>query len=137
MNHYTWQDLSVGMEEHFSVKMTEEMLEQFGKITGDNNPLHCSEDYAKQKGYPGKVSYGMLTAAFLSALAGVYLPGEKSLIQRVESKFVLPVFPGDELEISGVITEMDERFQVIYLKTAIYNQKGEKVLRGTMQIGVK
>lgn len=137
MNHYTWQELSVGMEEHFKVTVTSTMMDQFREITGDDNPLHCSEDFAVGKGYSAKVVYGMLTASFLSTLAGVYLPGEQSLIHSVESKFLKPVFPGDELMVSGVVDEMDERFRIIRLKTLICNQKGEKVLRGSMQIGVK
>ena len=137
MNHYTWQDLSSGMEEHFTIVVTDAMIGQFKEITGDNNPLHCDERYAAGKGYSGRVVYGMLTASFLSTLAGVYLPGEKSLIHSVESKFLKPVFLGDKLTISGVIDEMDDRFRIIRVKALICNQRGEKVLRGSMQIGVK
>lgn len=137
MNHYTWQELSIGMEEHFTVIVTSTMMDQFKDITGDENPLHSSESFAVGKGYSGKVVYGMLTASFLSTLAGVYLPGEQSLIYSVESKFLKPVFPGDELTVSGVVEKMDERFHTIWLKTLICNQKGERVLRGSMQIGVK
>lgn len=137
MNHYTWQEISIGMEEHFTVTVTSKMMDQFKNITGDDNPLHCSEGFAAEKGYSDRVVYGMLTASFLSTLAGVYLPGEQSLIYSVESKFLKPVFPGDELTISGVVDKMDDRFQTIWLKTLICNHKGEKVLRGSMQIGVK
>ena len=136
MNCYEWQDLSVGMEEHFQVEITTSMLDSFRELTGDVNPLHEDGEYAKSKGYPDRVAYGMLTASFLSTLAGVYLPGEKSLIHSVESKFVKPVFPGDVLKVSGTVTDLDERFQILHVKVVIFNQKGEKVLRGSMQMGV-
>lgn len=136
MNRYCWEDISIGMEEQFQVTVTEEMLSHFKDITGDVNPLHNEKEFAVQKGYPDRVSYGMLTASFLSTLAGVYLPGEKSLIHSVESKFVKPVFLGDTLTISGKVKDMDERFRYINLKVDIYNQKKEKVLRGSMQVGV-
>lgn len=136
MNTYRWEELSVGLEEHFAVKITEAMLEQFKEITGDVNPLHQNREFAVEKGYPDKVAYGMLTASFLSTLAGVYLPGERSLIHSVETKFLKPVFAGDELLISGTVSEMDERFRILKLKVIIVNQKKEKVLKGTMQIGV-
>ena len=136
MNSYEWQDLSVGMEEHFEVEITTSMLDNFRALTGDVNPLHEDAEYAKSKGYPDRVAYGMLTSSFLSTLAGVYLPGKKSLIHSVESKFVKPVFPGDVLKVSGTVTDLDERFQMLHLKVVIFNQKGEKVLRGSMQIGV-
>lgn len=72
----------------------------------------------------------------LSTLAGVYLPGENSLIHSVETKFVKPVFVGDTLLVSGEVVEKNEHFPVIKLKVVITNQKKEKVLRGSMQIGV-
>ena len=52
------------------------MMDQFLAITGDCSPIHVDADYAKDRGYPGCVVYGMLGASFFSTLAGVYLPGE-------------------------------------------------------------
>ncbi len=134
MNTYTFEELSVGMSESFSVKITPEMLEAFKGITGDVNPLHNDEKFAKSKGHPGRVAYGMLTASFLSTLAGVYIPGERSLIQQVETKFASPVYIGDELTVKGEITELVESVQRLELKVTISNQNGKKVLRGKMQI---
>lgn len=136
MNTYRWEEISIGMEEHFTVVITEKMLDGFKEITGDSNPLHQSREFAREKGYTDRVGYGMLTASFLSTLAGVYLPGERSLIHSVETKFLKPVYVGDELTISGKVSEMDERFQILKLKVTITNQKSEKVCKGTMQIGI-
>lgn len=136
MNHYRMEDIHVGVKEAFQVTVTEEMLKQFCEITGDVNPLHTQESFAKEKGYESRVAYGMLTASFLSTLAGVYLPGERSLIHSVESKFTKPVYVGDVLTISGQVTECNEMFSVFTMKTTIVNQKGEKVLRGKMQVGI-
>ncbi|MBE5912984.1 MAG: MaoC family dehydratase [Pseudobutyrivibrio ruminis] len=134
MNNYTFDELNVGMTESFKVLITEEMLEAFKGITGDVNPLHNDEEFAKAKGHPGRVAYGMLTASFLSTLAGVYIPGERSLIQQVETKFAKPVYIGDELTVTGEITELVESVQRLELKVTITNQDGKKVLRGTMGI---
>lgn len=136
MNKYSFEEIEVGTEESFQVTVTSEMVEQFRKITGDVNPLHTTEEFARKKGYDGCLVYGMLTASFLSTLAGVYLPGERSLIHSVETKFVKPVFIGDTLNVVGKVTEKKENFQVFILKVTITNQKNEKVLRGSMQIGV-
>ena len=122
------------MTESFKVTITEEMLDAFKGITGDVNPLHNDEEFAKAKGHPGRVAYGMLTASFLSTLAGVYIPGERSLIQQVETKFAKPVYIGDELTVTGEITELVESVQRLELKETITNQDGKKVLRGTMGI---
>ena len=134
MNNYKFDELNVGMTESFKVTITEAMLDAFKGITGDVNPLHNDEEFAKAKGHPGRVAYGMLTASFLSTLAGVYIPGERSLIQQVETKFAKPVYIGDELTVTGEITELVESVQRLELKVTITNQDGKKVLRGTMGI---
>nr|MCR4851331.1 MaoC family dehydratase N-terminal domain-containing protein [Lachnospiraceae bacterium] len=103
MNSYSFDELDIGHEESFSVTVTEEMMADFLKITGDVNPLHNDEDFAKKKGFDSRVVYGMLTASFFSTLAGVYIPGEKCLIEEVNYKFTKPVYIGDELTVSGKI----------------------------------
>lgn len=136
MNCYKYEQLEVGTKESFQVTVTGEMLEQFGLITGDFNPLHTDESFARQKGYEGKVVYGMLTASFLSALAGMYLPGERSLIHRVEVEFPKPVYVGDILTVTGRITDMNETFRIFEMKVTVTNQQQDKVLRGKMRIQV-
>ena len=137
MNHYRYDEIIVGMEEKFCVQITKEMLDLFGEITGDNNPLHCDEEYAKAKGKKGRVVYGMLTASFLSTLAGMYLPGEKSLVQGVDVKFLKPVYIGDVLEIKGIVQEKHDIFQRIDLKVIITREDTEIVLKGKMKIGLE
>ncbi len=137
MNEYFYEDLEVGKKESFPVTVTEKMLDAFRDITGDDNPLHCDEKFAKEEGYDGRVAYGMLTASFLSTLAGVYLPGRYSLIQSVEVKFTKPVYIGDELTVTGEITETNDTCGLIFLKVAVTDGAGKKVCRAKMQIGVK
>lgn len=136
MNTYTWGEIKIGMTESFEVTVTEEMLDSFKSITGDVNPLHNDEDFAKGKGHPGRVAYGMLTASFLSTLAGVYMPGERSLIQQVAIKFAKPVYIGDKLTVTGEVVELNDTVQRIELKVTIVNHENKKVLRGQMTIGV-
>lgn len=136
MNYYNYEQLAVGVTESFQVTVTEEMLSKFGSITGDFNPLHTDAEFAKQKGYKGKVVYGMLTASFLSALAGMYLPGERSLIHRVEAEFPKPVYVGDTLIVLGEVTSMNEAFHTFEMKVTVLNQEQVKVLRGKMRIQV-
>ncbi len=136
MNEYKYEDIQIGLEESFSVQVTEKMLSSFKDITGDINPLHNDEEYAKEQGFEGKVAYGMLTSSFLSTLAGVYLPGKYSLIQNVSVEFPKPVFLGENLTIKGKVIEKNDIFKFIVLKVLITNEKGEKKVKGNMRIGV-
>lgn len=136
MNEYRFQDLMLGMKESFSVCVTQEMMDRFRSVTGDSNPLHLEDSYAQEKGFASKVVYGMLTASFLSTLAGVYLPGKYCLIHSVEIEFPQPVFVGDELVVAGTVTEKDERFHTITVKVVISKADQKKVCRGKMKLGV-
>lgn len=136
MNEYKYEEIDIGHRESFTVTVTEEMMSSFCAITGDINPLHNDEDYAVSKGHPGKVVYGMLTASLLSTLAGVYLPGKNSLIHEVKVKFSKPVYIGDSLTIEGVVQEKHDVYSLIVLKVSVRNQKGDKVCKATMQVGV-
>ena len=137
MNKYKFKDIKVGLEEQFKVNITEDMVKDFCKITGDINPLHNDIEYAKSKGYNDKVVYGMLTSSFLSTLAGVYLPGKYSLIHSVEILFKKPVFIKDSpLTIKGKVIEINEIFKQFTIRFEIINNKEQKVSRGTMKVGV-
>lgn len=136
MNNYSYEEIQVGMKESFTVTVTEEMQKNFREMTGDENPLHASDEFAVEKGYDRKVVFGMLTASFYSTLAGVYLPGERSLVHSCEAKFLKPVYVGDTLTIEGKVDEKNDTYQLFRVKAIIKNDKGEKVSKAVMQIGI-
>ena len=137
MNDYSYEEITIGQKESFKVTITKDMLDKFKDITGDINPLHNDESYAIGKGHPDVVAYGMLTASFLSTFAGVYMPGKRSLIHEVETKLERPVYVGDTITIEGTVKEKNDTFSFIVVKILMKNQKGEKVLKAKMQIGVE
>ncbi len=137
MNKYNFSDIKVGMSESFKVTVTREMQNNFTKLSGDVNPMHINADYAKQNGYNDVLVYGMLTASLYSTFAGVYLPGEKCLLHECSVQFPRPVYIGDELTVTGKVSEIDKRFRRVTVKACIINQNGEKVSRAKLLIGVR
>lgn len=137
MNEYQLEDIKIGMTEKFKVQITEKMQNDFRENTGDINPMHCDENFAKQKGFDNKIVFGMLTASFFSTLVGVYLPGKNCLFQECKDiRFHTPVFIGDELTIQGEVIEIDERFKRITIKAIIRNQNEKKVCSAKLIAGV-
>ncbi len=137
MKEYKFEDIEIGLECEFLGEITKEKVEAFLNITEDINPLHNDKSYAIKKGYEDKVVYGMLTSSFLSTLAGVYLPGKYSLIHSVEILFKKPVYVKDSpLSIKGKVIDKNDYFKEFTIKYEILNNKGEKVARGTMKVGV-
>lgn len=137
MNEYKFEDIKLNMTEEFQIRITEKMQEDFRNISGDINPMHFDEDFAKEKGFDKKLVFGMLTASFFSTLVGVYLPGKNCLFQECKDiKFHKPIFVGDELFIKGEVIEIDERFRRITIKAVIRNQENIKVCSAKLVVGV-
>ena len=138
MNEYTFADLSVGMRESFQKTITPEMEDAFRMISGDLNPLHRDDDFAREVSdgrYPRHAVFGMLTASLYSTIAGMYLPGKYSLIHSFdEISFKSPVFSGDTLTVTGEITGLEESLKLILLKVTIRNQDNKLVSKGKMKI---
>lgn len=136
MNDYKFSELEIGLKESFSKEITSEMMDMFYKITGDCNPLHCNEDFSIEKGFRGRVVYGMLTSSLISTLGGVYLPGKNCLIQGVETKFSRPVYIGDVLNVMGEVVEKHDSVKQATIKVIIRNQDNKVVCKGKLRVGV-
>ena len=138
MREYSFATIQVGIVESFSRKITKEMEDSFRNLTDDRNPLHKEDAFAEEIGrgkFRGHVVFGMLTAAFYSTLAGMYLPGKYSLIHSFETlSFIQPVYVGDTLHIRGEVIEKEESLRVIRVKASIRNQEGELVSKAKMKI---
>jgi acyl dehydratase len=143
VNSYTFDEINVGHEVQFTDRLTDEDMLMFCRITGDENPLHTDTDYAVSRGYKGRIAYGMLTASYLSTVAGMYLPGKNSLIHEVTVKFVSPVVfeeksksDAGELKIIAKVTEKHDVFKRLVIKVHITDANDICVLRANMKVGV-
>ena len=136
MNTYTYNEINVGIQEEFEVTITDEMMKQFEVISGDINPLHIDEGYAKKKGMLGRVVYGMLTSSFYSKLVGVYLPGEKCLLQEIDISFRSPVYINDKLTVIGKVVSKNDIFNQVTIKAWVINGEGKKVSKARIKVGV-
>ena len=142
MNEYRFEKIISKEEDkkeytkaEFSTTVTAEMMQKFYEISGDDNPLHMDEAFAKEQGFDSRVVYGMLTASFYSRLAGVYLPGKFCLLHSVESSFKNPVFIGDTLTVAGYVKEKHEATRTIDIVATITNQDGKKVSKAKILAG--
>ncbi len=138
MNEFTISDIEIGMTASFTRKITKEMEDSFRKITGDENPLHKDDDFAREVGggkFKSHASFGMLTASLYSTMAGMYIPGKYSLIHSFEEiSFMKPVFVGDELSVTGEVVDIIEDLKLIVLKVTVRNQDNKVVSRAKMKV---
>ncbi len=137
MRSVAFEDIAMGDKWSFDVEVTEASLDLFREISGDNNPLHCDADYARERGFKGRVAYGMLTASFYSQLVGVWLPGELCLLNEVDAQFRRPVYPGDLLTVSGEVALVRAELRLVRVRARIVNQCGEVVSTAKIQLTVR
>lgn len=124
MNHYSFEEIKIGMQEQFQVQITEEKMKMFALISGDYNPMHIDEQYAKKHGFRNRIVYGMLTSSLYSALVGMYLPGEKCLLNKYSVDFKNPVYIGDKISVTGEVIDKREGTHRVKIKGEMINQEG-------------
>lgn len=105
MEHYSFEDIDIGIVESFEVDITEDKMKAFSQLSGDFNPMHVDYKYAIEHGYKGILVYGMLSSLFYSTLVGMYLPGKKCLLNKCAVDYKYPVYIGDKLTVSGRVVD--------------------------------
>ena len=94
-NGYCYDDLSVGMAEEYAKTVTEADILSFAMVSGDNNPMHLDENFARGTFFRTRIAHGMLTASFISTIVGTLLPGPGCIYLSQNLKFLAPVRIGD------------------------------------------
>jgi len=116
--------------------ISEKIYRGFRDIFNDNNPLHTDEDFAKQKGMQGKVMYGNILNGFVSHFVGEMLPDKNVIIHSQTISFYKPVYLFDVLTMSTELAELSEAVKACTFKFIFRNEKGERVAKGSVQIGL-
>src|ERR1043166_7261632 len=105
-------------------------IDAFANVTGDQNPVHVDEEFAKTTRFRQRIAHGMLTASLISAVLANKLPGEGSVYLGQTLQFVAPVFPGDRVTARVTVKEIREDKPIVKLETICVNQRDEVVIRG-------
>ena len=124
MNQYSFDEIEIGLEASFEAEITEDQMKMFADFSGDFNPMHVDSEYARKCGFSDKVVYGMLVSSFYSTLVGMYLPGEKCLLNKSEIDYRNPVYVGDRLKVFGEVVDKRMATHRIKIKGKMINQKG-------------
>jgi acyl dehydratase len=105
-------------------------VDAFADLTGDHNPVHVDEEFAKTTRFERRIVHGMLTASLISSVLANKLPGEGSVYLGQTLQFLKPVFPGDVITARVTVKEIREDKPIVKLETLCINQRGEIVIRG-------
>lgn len=122
--------LSIGDSAEITKTIEQADVDAFAQVTGDHNPVHVNEEFAKTTRFGRRIAHGMLTASLISAVLANKLPGEGSVYLGQTLQFVAPVFPGDEITARVTVKAIREDKPIVKLETVCVNQRGETVIRG-------
>jgi len=131
----TFADLAVGMTVSIQNTVSEQDVIDFARVSGDHNPLHMNEDYAKQTQFGGRIAHGALTASYISAVLGNDLPGPGAVFMELNLKFVRPVRIGNTVTSTAEVLEMIERGHRVRLGVK-GTVDGKVVMRGEATVMV-
>ncbi len=126
----TIEEIKVGDTAKFSKTISESDVYLFAGITGDLNPAHVSEDYAKDTFFKTRIAHGMLSASFISTVIGTMLPGPGTIYMRQEANFLAPVKFGDTITAVVEVAEIIADKKRARLKTYCINQEETIVVDG-------
>ena len=114
---YYLEDLKVGMTAVYTKTVTEADIATFAGVSGDTNPIHLSDDFAKTTMFEGRIAHGMLSASFISTLIGTRLPGPGAIYMSQSLKFLAPVRPGQTVNTRATVTDINHEKARITLHT--------------------
>lgn len=122
--------LTPGQKATMAKTFTEADILAFAQASGDHNPVHLDEGYAKTTRFGQRIAHGMLVAGLISAVLGTQLPGPGTIYLGQELSFKAPVFIGDTVTAVVEVTSLREGKPIATLTTQCFNQDGLLVLDG-------
>ena len=123
-------DLNIGDKFSATREITDELIGQFAELSGDYNPIHLDEEFAKTTRFGRRIAHGMLSGAFISAVLGYEFKERKIVYLSQTMKFTAPAYLGDMITTTAMVTKIREDKPIVTLETLCTNQSGDVTVRG-------
>lgn len=123
-------DIKIGDKFQTERLVTDEVVRKFADVSGDYNPIHLDEEFAKTTRFGKRIAHGMLSGAFISAVLGYEFKERKIVYLSQTMKFTAPVFLGDTVTASATVTNIREDKGIVTLETVCTNQNGVTLVKG-------
>lgn len=114
--------------------VTDQTIESFASLSGDRNPVHFDDAFARRIGFTGRIAHGAVTASLLSALLGMDLPGPGSVFLEQRVRFLAPVRPGDRITGTLEVLRVRPDKPIITLGATISLDDGTRVAEGELVV---
>lgn len=111
----------------------EETIQRIAEVSGDRNPIHLDEDYARQSVFGRRIAHGLFCINAISMILGNDLPGEGTILLSQNFRYLQPVYLGDSIEVTVTVADCLPKGKYM-LRTVCTNEKGETVLDGESMV---
>ena len=105
-------------------------VQTYAALTGDSNEVHLDHDAAVRAGFKGTLVHGMLVASLFSRIMGMHLPGPGSIYMQQSINFRAPVYVGDEITATVMVTGFDAVKGNIHFETKVMTSEGNLAIDG-------
>ncbi len=112
-----------------TVEITDRMVQLFGEMSGDMNPMHFDDAYAKTTRFGRRIAHGMISGALISRVLGMKL-GSGGIYLSQNLKFLHPVYLGDTVKIEVTVKSMRDTKGIATCDTTVTNQNGVLCTKG-------
>lgn len=113
-----------------SKTITDDDIHKFADVSGDHNPLHLDDEFARTTRFGRRIAHGMLSASLISSVIANQLPGQGSIYLGQTLQFVAPVFPGDTVTAQVTVVSIRADKPIVKLETICTNQRDDVVIKG-------
>src|SRR5215217_5358944 len=127
-------DLKIGDSFSTERKVTDELVNKFAEVSGDYNPIHLDEEFAKTTRFGKRIAHGMLSGAFISAVLGYEFRERKIVYLSQTMKFTAPVFIGDTVITTATVKNIRSEKGIVTLETICANQDGTVAVTGQAMV---
>jgi len=134
IENHTFSELAIGKSASLTRTLTQEDIELFAVMSGDVNPAHLDEEYARSDMFHKVVAHGMWSGALISTVLGTQLPGPGTIYLGQSLRFLNPVCIGDRVTVTLTVKELHPENRHVTLDCLVSNQHGKPVVTGTAEI---
>ena len=126
----SYDELQIGEEASFTKTITETDVYLFAGISGDFNPMHVNEEFAKQTPFKTRIAHGALPQSLIAPVLGTKLPGLGTVAVEISCRFKAPTFFNDTITAKARVSEKIEEKRWVRMALTWTNQRGETVAEG-------
>lgn len=123
-------ELKIGDAAQISKTITEEIVNEFARVTGDTNPVHTDQAYAEKTRFKGRIAHGVYSLGLFSTLLGNIFPGYGTIFLSQEVTFLAPVRIGDTITARVEVVDLLAEKNRAKFRTTCTNQEGMIVVDG-------